>query len=123
MTLRFTLRQLQYFVAAAEALNISAASRNVNVAQTAVASAIAKLEDQLGVDLIVARHAQGISLTAAGQHLLVEARKLLKDAEAFQRRAFSFSSTLTGELRIGSYSSLTPSYLPSLIFGFTQRYP
>lgn len=123
MNLRFTLRQLQYFVAAAEALNISAASRRVNVAQTAVASAIAKLEDQLGVDLVVARHAQGISLTAAGEHLLVEARTLLKDAEGFQKKALSFSSNLAGELRIGSYSSLTPSYLPSLIYGFTQLYP
>lgn len=123
MSLRFTLRQLQYFIAAAERESISDASRHVHIAQTAISSAIAKLEDQLGVDLIVTRHAHGISLTQTGEKLLTEARKLVREAENFQRKAFSFSNSLGGDLRIGSYSSLTSCYLPSMLRGFAERYP
>lgn len=121
--IRFTLTQLRYFVATAEAKSITEASKQVHVAQPAVASAIAKLENQLGVELMIRHHAQGVSLTAAGRKLLVEARHLLREAENFQENAISFSSTLSGELVIGCYAPIAPVYLPTIINEFSKSFP
>lgn len=121
--IRFTLTQLRYFVATAEAKSITEASKQVHVAQPAVASAIAKLENQLGVDLMIRHHAHGISLTAAGRNLLAEARHLIREAENFQENAFSLSNSLSGELVIGCYTPIAPVYLPTIISEFSKLFP
>lgn len=121
--IRFTLTQLRYFVATAETKSITEASKQVHVAQPAVASAIAKLENQLGVELMIRHHAQGISLTAAGRKLLAEARHLIREAENFQENAFSLSNTLSGELILGCYTPIAPVYLPTIISEFSKSFP
>jgi DNA-binding transcriptional LysR family regulator len=121
--LRFTLRQLQYFIAAADSGSLTEASKQVHVAQPAIASAIKKLEEQLSVDLIVRHHAQGISLTPPGRRLLADARSLLRHGESFQEKAFSFSKQLAGELALGCYRSLAPICLPRLLDGFSMKHP
>ena len=64
--MRFTLRQLQYFVAAAEAGSVTDAALNIPVSQSSVSAAISQLEAALGVQLLIRHHAQGISPTAEG---------------------------------------------------------
>jgi DNA-binding transcriptional LysR family regulator len=66
--MRFTLRQLEYFLAAAEAGSVTEAAQNIPVAQSSVSAAIAQLEAALGVQLLIRHHAQGISPTAEGRH-------------------------------------------------------
>jgi DNA-binding transcriptional LysR family regulator len=121
--LRFTLTQLRYFIATAESESITEASKQVHVAQPAIASAISKLENQLGVELMIRHHAQGISLTPSGRKLLAEARHVIREAENFQENAFSLSNELSGELVIGSYPPLAPTYLPTLIKDFSNSFP
>jgi len=70
------LRHYRYFLAAAEELNISKASRRLNVSQPAVSRLIHDLEDELGTPLFV-RERSGIALTQAGGTLLVYARRIL----------------------------------------------
>lgn len=120
---RFTLTQLRYFIATAESKSITVASKQVHVAQPAIASAISKLENQLGVQLMIRHHAQGISLTPSGHKLLAEARHVIREAENFQENAFSLSNDLSGELIIGSYTPLAPIYLPALISEFSKSFP
>lgn len=47
----FTLRQLQFFVAAAEAGSVSGAARALSISQSSVTEAVRALEDDLGVAL------------------------------------------------------------------------
>ena len=61
--MRFTLRQLQYFVAAAEAGSVADAALDIPVSQSSVSAAISQLEAALGVQLLIRHHAQGISPT------------------------------------------------------------
>ena len=120
--LRFTLRQLQYFIAAADSGSLTKASKQVHVAQPAIASAIKKLENQLNVDLIIRHHAQGISLTPPGRRLLADARSLLRHGESFQEKASSFSKYLAGEIALGCYRPLAPICLPRLLEGFSSKH-
>ena len=65
--IRFTLRQLEYVVRAAETGSVTLAAKRVRASQPTVSAAIAGVERVLGVQLFVRHHAQGLSVTPAGR--------------------------------------------------------
>jgi DNA-binding transcriptional LysR family regulator len=75
------LRHLEYFVAVAEELSFTRASRRLHVVQSGVSSAIQSLERDLGAALFD-RDRHRVELTDAGQALLPPARATLAAAEA-----------------------------------------
>lgn len=121
--LRFTLRQLEYAALSAELGSIARAAEKLGVAQPSVSAALKKLEDQLGFELFIRRHAQGIVPTSQGQAFLSEARSLLQHAQDLQRSAMSVDGPLGGTLNLGSFQTIAPVHAPRLIRGFQQLYP
>ncbi|MBO4270038.1 LysR substrate-binding domain-containing protein [Microbispora triticiradicis] len=119
----FTLVQLRYFVTAAELGSMTAASRELMVAQSAISAAIAQVERELGVQLLIRHHARGLSLTRAGERFLVEAREFLAHAAALAQSARGLAGSLTGELAVGCLTTLAPFYLSRLLREFAGRYP
>ncbi|WP_169979079.1 MULTISPECIES: LysR substrate-binding domain-containing protein [unclassified Microbispora] len=119
----FTLVQLRYFVTAAELGSMTAASRELMVAQSAISAAIAQVERELGVQLLIRHHARGLSLTRAGERFLVEAREFLSHAAALAQSARGLAGSLTGELAVGCLTTLAPFYLSRLLREFAGRYP
>ena len=81
MPRRFTLRQLEYFVAVGQAGSIAAASEAINVSSPSISAAIAQLEAEFGIQLFVRQHAQGLSLTPGGRRFFGEAKLLLEAAD------------------------------------------
>ena len=77
--LKYTLRQLEYFVAVGETGSIARASEKVNVSSPSISAAVAQLEQQFGLPLFVRQHAQGLSLTQAGREMLAQARVVLRE--------------------------------------------
>ncbi len=120
--LRYSLRQLEYFKAASELGSVAAAAKALNVSQPSISTAIAKLEAQLGVQLLFRQHAQGVSPTPNGQRLLQDARSLLQHADELQRQAAVAGGEISGELRLGSFVTLAPAFLPRLMTAFRARY-
>ncbi len=121
--LRFTLRQLEYLIACVDSGSLVSAADALNVSQPSVSAAIAKLEDQLGVQLLIRVHAQGVVPTAQAQEHIQQARNLLEHAREFQRATDATQLDISGELRLGSFTSLAPTYLPGLIAELGARYP
>ena len=121
--LRYTLRQLEYLIACVDTGSLVAAAEALNVSQPSVSSAIAKLEEQLGVQLLIRLHAQGVVPTATAQPHIQQARNLLEHAREFQRTADASQTDISGELRLGSFASLAPTYLPGLIAELGLSYP
>src|SRR5260370_30661730 len=74
------LRHLRYFVAVAEAENVSRAALKLHVSQPALSRQIRDLEDALGFSLLQ-RSANSVRLTDAGRTFLSEARAVLQRAE------------------------------------------
>ena len=62
-------------------------------------------------------------LTAAGQLLRTEWRRLLAELEAVHRHAKQVSTGEVGSLRIGHVGAAAYGWLPRLLAGFTGRYP
>jgi DNA-binding transcriptional LysR family regulator len=121
--MRFTLKQAAYFLAAGEHRSITGAARAINVSQASISAAISHLEAAFGVQLCVRHHAQGLSLTPAGQELLGEARRLLAQAGELQLHASALGGTVSGTLDIGCFLTVAPTIMPSLIRRFQAAFP
>lgn len=120
-SLRFSLRQLRYFVAVAEAGSMAAAAETQHVSQSAISLAVTQLERALGVQLFLRRKARGIALTDAGRRVLPEVRSLLAHASEVQFTAQSLGYEISGELVVGCYPTLTPFVLPTVLRRFAQE--
>lgn len=123
MVEELSLRQLSYFVAAAEAGTMTGAAAALHVSQSAVSLGVADLERHLGVQLLLRRRAKGLTLTSAGQRLIADARALLHRAEELRAGARDLGQSLAGRLVVGCFSTLGPSLLPRLLDGFRTQYP
>lgn len=121
--MRYTLRQLEYLVAAAETGSLTAAASRCHVSQAGIALAITELERALGVQLLVRRKAKGVKLTPAGQRTLAEARTLLNQAEMLESNAVASGGQLSGRLRVGCYTTLAPFFIPPLLDDFAAGNP
>lgn len=111
---RFTLRQLQYFVAAARAGQISLAAAESHVTQSAITSAIAELERVLGT-LLFERSRTGVALTYHGHLFLQNATAVLEAANDASRHPFREPSSIEGRIEVAaSYTVLGYFLLPYL---------
>jgi len=118
-----SLRQLQFFVAAAEAGSMAGAAASEHVSQSTVALAIGELERTLGVQLFIRRQAKGLTITKAGAAVLADARPLLGHAEELQASARALGGQLSGDLAVGCYTTLAPILMPGVLEGFAEQNP
>ena len=114
--------QLSYFVAAAEALNISRAAERVHVSQPALSRQIALLEDELGV-LLFDRIKKRIHLSDAGRFLLPRARQLLCDAETSAQQVREQFGRARRTLRLGFISPFLDDLVAPAVRAFKRRSP
>lgn len=118
----FSLRQLNYFVAAARAGQISAAAAQVHVSQSAMTIAIAELERLLGAALFE-RGRSGVSLTFEGHAFLKHAEAVLEAANEAARFPFQRRTDVSGRLELAvSYTVLGYFVLPA-VARFKKLFP
>ena len=121
--MRYTLKQLAYFVATAETGSITVAARNLHISQPSISAAIAQLETTFGLELFIRHHAQGLSLTPTGQRLLAEARSLLAQARDFHDGAIELAESAAGEIDVGCFITFAPMVIPGLLRAMRQAHP
>jgi DNA-binding transcriptional LysR family regulator len=122
MALRFTLRQLEYFVAVGEHGSIAQASAIVNVSSPSISAAISQLESEFALPLFVRKHASGLRLTQAGRQLLLQAREVLADADKLNHIAGAISGSVQGPLNLGCLLTFAQVLLPSIRRDFQNKY-
>ncbi|WP_172329682.1 LysR substrate-binding domain-containing protein [Mangrovicoccus sp. HB161399] len=123
MALRFTLRQLEYFVAVGECGSIALAAEKVNVSSPSISAAISQLEAEFGLQLFVRRHAQGLSLTQGGLRFLDHARDVLDRARRLNDLSNDITGQVRGPLNVGCLGTFAQIVLPQVRRGFVDRYP
>lgn len=123
MPLRFTLRQLEYFVAVGESGSIALASEKLHVSSPSISAAIAQLEAEFGLQLFVRHHARGLALTQAGRQLKAKAAQVLAETEAMNRLAGEIAGQVRGSLTIGCLLTFAQILVPRLRRGFEDANP
>ena len=116
------LRQLQYFVAIADAGSFTRAAERLLVAQPSLSQQIKSLERELGGPLLE-RLPTGVRLTAAGNVFVTDARAAITHAESARRNARSALGLQAGELEVATVTSVAFGVLPPAFERWRDRYP
>ena len=115
------LRQFQYLIALEQEGHFSRAAERCFVSQPSLSSAIKKLEEELGVPIIL-RDQKFQGFTNEGQRVVEWAKRLLSDRSAMLEDLAIMKKNLHGRLRIGAMPTSSPM-LPTVARLFQQQYP
>jgi LysR family cyn operon transcriptional activator len=115
------LRQLKYFIKAAELHNFTEAANHLFITQSTLSQQMKQLEDELGI-LLFHRLGKRVRLTEAGKLFLPYAQKTTKDAEDGRNILKDLMNLQTGTLTIGVTYGLM-HVLTQAIVDFTAKQP
>lgn len=117
--LRLSLEALQIVDAIDRRGSFSSAGKELHKVPSTISYTVAKLEDDLGVQ-VFQRNGPKVMLTAAGQELLKEGRYLLKAAQDLEHRVRRVASGWETELAIGLDSVFSALALAGDIAAFYE---
>ncbi|MBK6333513.1 MAG: DNA-binding transcriptional regulator OxyR [Thermomonas sp.] len=116
------LRDLKYLVALADLRHFGKAADACFVSQPTLSTQIRKLEDELGVAL-VERAPRKVMLTAAGQDVVLRARRIVAEVEQMKESARRSRDPESGSMRLGVFPTLGPYLLPHIVPQLRERFP
>lgn len=114
-------RELAVFAVIAEAGSFSAAGRLLELSPSAVSRAIDRIEERLGVRLLL-RSTRALSLTAEGQTYLQAAHRILLDLDDAEQ-LIANQGAPRGRLRISTAQSHGRHCIVPLLGEFSKLYP
>ncbi|MEO0575309.1 MAG: LysR family transcriptional regulator [Pseudomonadota bacterium] len=113
---------IRLFVAAAERLNISAAGRQLGLAPAVASARLAKLENQIGADLLH-RSTRKVSLSLEGAEFLPFAKEILAQEDAARAALGHGGTEVTGTLRFAASSTFAQHFVAPFLPEFLDCYP
>jgi DNA-binding transcriptional LysR family regulator len=116
------LRQLRYFEAVERHRHFSRAADELHVAQSALSHQVARLERELGVQLL-ARTTRSVEPTQAGSLVAARARSILAEAGALREEVDELRGLVRGRVTIGALLFGGELDIPALLASFTSTYP
>ncbi|UPG84561.1 LysR family transcriptional regulator [Luteibacter aegosomatis] len=116
------LNRLAVFVALVRAGSFTAAAERLGTTKAMVSQHIAKLEDELGVTLLV-RSTRRMSLTDAGERFHEDCARVLADAESAVSRLGECRDTPMGTLRVAAAGDHGPAIVAPVLAEYAARHP
>lgn len=113
---------IRYFLAAARTGSLAAASRQLGSHQPTVGRRIDNLEKHLGARLFQ-RHAQGLTLTEEGHHIMQAAEAMGEAAATLQRASKFEDEEIRGCIRIAAPSGLAVHLIAPALPQFHEQFP
>ncbi|MBO0995603.1 LysR family transcriptional regulator [Bacillus sp. SD088] len=103
--------------------SFTATAEKLNMTQSAVSHAVASLESELDVPLLIRDRRKGITLTEIGQKVLPHIREILRRTESIHQEIALATNLETGIIRIGTFASASSCLLPKLLAKFQKKHP
>lgn len=116
------LGSVAVFVKVAECLNFSLAADRMGLGKATVSDHIARLENVLGVRLLV-RTTRSVRLTEAGTLLLEHGRRLMSDMESAFAAVGALREKPMGRLRVSAPVAIGRQLIAPLVPKFLNQYP
>ena len=117
-----TLRQFRYFIAVANAGQVSRAAMDINVSQSAVTAAIKGLEELIGAPLFE-RHAGGVTLTYEGNLFLDHARHIVANVEEAVQLPRRIRENVSGTINLAMSYTIAGYFLAPHLSRFSRGFP
>ncbi|MEH6581792.1 MAG: LysR substrate-binding domain-containing protein [Halioglobus sp.] len=118
--MRYSLRQLEVFLATAHFENVTRAADSLAMSQSAASGSLRDLESQFGVKLFD-RVGKRLQLSELGAQLRPQAEGLLDQAVAFEQSLAG--KEVVGKLKIGATLTIGNYLAVGMIARFRDRYP
>ncbi|MFK4146085.1 LysR substrate-binding domain-containing protein [Streptomyces sp. NPDC004065] len=116
------LERLRTLDALARHGSVSAAAEGMHVTTSAVSQQMAKLEREVGQQLL-ARNGRGVRLTDAGRLLAEHAARILSQVELAQSDLEAQRGQVVGELRLGAFPTAARGLFPEALTRLRARHP
>ena len=117
-----TLAQLRIFIAVAELGNVTKASKELGISQSAASAAIATIEDIYQVKLFD-RVGRSVFLSDLGRRFLPEAQSAIASAKNATKMLRTLSEKTSGSLKIAASQTIASYWLPRRLAAFNNRNP
>lgn len=114
------IRQLEYFLAVSRLGNITKAAEEQHIAQPSLSTALNKLEEELGVKLLL-RSNKGVKLTEAGIYLADRARHIVNAMTETKQKLKGFKGQEV--IRLGMPATIGSRLRECLLDGFAEDFP
>ena len=118
--MKYTLRQLEVFLAVAQTGNITRAVDKLSMSQSAASGAIKELEERFNMQLFD-RVGKRLQINSAGLELQPKAEELLVRAQELEGSVKGTAEF--GNLRVGATMTVGNYLLIDLLSGFSKQYP
>ncbi len=110
-----TLKAMEYFTTALRYGNIAKAAAQLNIAASAVSTAIGQVEAEFDLTLVTRQRARGIEANASGREVARKCERLLEEYRSVLAEGAELKHALNGTLRIGYYAPIAPAFLPQIL--------
>lgn len=117
-----TLDDLRFVEALSRTGSLSAAARSLNVTPPALSMRLKRLEQSLGVSLVV-RSSRSMRFTSEGEHLVAEAQSVLGRIEALPDALVAAGRSLSGRMRVVAPFGFGRIHVAPLIARFAALHP
>lgn len=112
---------LEYFLAAAEELNITRAAKRLYISQQSLSSHISNLEKEFDIQLF--HRTTPLTLTYAGKALKQRAKQLLELKDEAYRELADIKDFNTGQISIGVSHTRGRFLLPAILPAYREEFP
>lgn len=117
-----TPKLLAQFLAVCRHGSVSAAAKELHIAQPALSKQIAFLEHSLDVQLF-RRHSRGVTLTEAGALLRVDAAEIIRKIDSLRENLHGRGTHVSGEVSVAIITSLAPVLAVDVYQRIDRDYP
>jgi DNA-binding transcriptional LysR family regulator len=111
------LAQIEYFLAASETLNFTAAAKTLYISQPALSKQIKAIEDEIGVRLFT-RNKRKVCLTPAGVSFKHDLEAILTQLDSAVEKVRLINREKTGIIRIGCFQGAA---IEDLIYQISEK--
>lgn len=108
------INQVKCFLAAADTLHFGRAAQTLDMLPASLGRQIRNLETHLDTPLFL-RTTRTVSLTEAATRILEDARALVAEVEAFERKVREVRKEQTAALKVGTIDSAAAGLMPQLL--------
>ncbi|MRN54109.1 LysR family transcriptional regulator [Paenibacillus monticola] len=115
--------QIRLFVKIAESGSFTKAGQELNMTQPAVSRAIASLESELEVKLLLRDRRNGLMLTDIGKRILVVFREILMGFDKVHQEICAEKGLEQGSIRVGAFPAASAHFSPKIISSIARKYP